>query len=282
MSGKQYVILVGCLVAVAVLLNLPIPAALQVKAAMRDNLTPFSSVVTYVERHARGVWWYLSAAWQAPESEQSLRAENAELQREIWRLRELGEENRQLREMAAFRQQRPERLLIAEVVSRGDTVGWWHSVRLNRGTAEGVRLDLPVLTARGLVGRTAAVSQHTCDVLLMTDPAVQISCRVGQDNAFGILRGLGVSMSGDPRLAMLFAAPPAEIEYLSAEKAVREGDSVVTSGLGGVYPGGILVGRVESVRLDSSQLFMKATVTPAADLASLHYVFIMLKDEPPS
>lgn len=277
MSGKLYVVVFGCLLTVAVLWNLPAPAVERIKAGARDNLTPFQSIFTTVDRQARSAWWYVAGVWGAAGTRQALLVEIASLKQALWRLRDIDTENRQLRELVGFKARRPEQLLIAEVVARGDTTGWWQSLTLNRGTLDGVRTDMPVLSAAGLVGRTAAVSRNTCEVLLLSDPALQVSCRVGEDSAFGILRGRGVSLGGDPRLTMLYTAPAGDIRYLSTDKTVREGDPVVTSGLGGVYPSGIPVGRVTAVRLDSSQLFMTATVEPVADLAGVHYAFIMLK-----
>ncbi|MCE9615846.1 MAG: rod shape-determining protein MreC [Lentisphaerae bacterium] len=276
MSGKQYVVVISLLLVILVLLNLPSPEALRVKAATRDNLTPFESLVTFLSRQVRGLGWYLSGVWHAPESEQALRTENAELRRELWSLRGMQEENAALREMAGVKQQRKERLLLAEVVARGDATGWWQTIRVNRGARDGVRPGLPVLTSRGLVGRTTEVAGHSCEVLLITDPTSQVSCRVGQAGTFGVLRGEGVSVGGDPRLAMLQNTPQTKLEYLPADQAAAKDDEVFTSGLGGIYPGGIPIGRISVVRLDPSQLYMEASVQPAAELSSLHYVFIML------
>lgn len=277
MSGKLYVVVFGCLLMVAVLLNLPAPVVERVKASARDNLTPFLGVFTTVERHVRAFGWSVAGLWEAPGTHETLLSEVASLKQELWRLQGLETENRQLRQLVGFKQGHAERLLIAEVVARGDATGWWQSLTLNRGSEDGVRVDMPVLTAVGLVGRTSSVSRYTCEVLLLSDPALQVSCRVGAEAAFGVLRGHGVSTGGDARMTMLYAAPSGDIRYLPTDKTVREGDPVVTSGLGGIYPSGIPVGRVATVRLDSSQLFMTATVTPAADLSGLHYVFIMFK-----
>ena len=276
MSGKPYVVVIGLLLAVVILLNLPPAEALRAKAGVRDNLTPFQGVVTRLLRQVRGVGWYLADAWQAPDTERRLRTENAELKRELWRMRTLQDENATLRELAEFRQGRRERLLVGEVIARGDASGWWHTVRLNRGRSDGLRPDLAVLTGRGLVGRTTVVSQFTCEVLLITDPTSQVACRAGRAGAFGVLGGGGVTFSGDPQLAMLYTAPSMEVEFLPVGASVAKGDDVVTSGLGGVFPEGIPVGKIESVRLDASQLYMNASVVPAADLRALRYVFVML------
>ena len=276
MSGKPYVVVIGLLLAVVILLNLPPAEALRAKAGLRDNLTPFQSVTTLLLRQLRSVGWYIADAWQAPDTERRLRTENAELKREIWRLQTLEGENATLRELADFKRQRHERLLVGEVVARGDASGWWQTVRLNRGRSDGLRPDLAVMTGRGLVGRTTEVSQHTCEVLLITDPTSQVACRAGRGGAFGILGGGGVTFSGDPRLAMLYTASAMEVEYLPVGAAVAKGDAVMTSGLGGIFPEGIPVGTIESVRLDASQLYMNASVTPVADLRALHYVFIVL------
>ncbi|MDA0576513.1 MAG: rod shape-determining protein MreC [Verrucomicrobia bacterium] len=275
MSGKQYVVVISVLLMILVLFNLPAPEALRAKSVVHENLSPFQSVLVYLSRQARGLGWYLSNAWNAPQSEQALRAENAELQREVWRMHGMRAENEQLRELAGMKQQRKERLLLGEVIARGDVMGWWQTVRINRGARDGVRPDMAVFTSRGLVGRTTTVAESSCEVLLITDPTSQVSCRVGMGGATGILRGEGVTFTGDPRLAMLQNVPGAKMEYLPAERAAPEGEEVFTSGLGGTFPEGLPVGRIRAVRMDPSQLYMVASIEPAANLRGLQYVFII-------
>jgi rod shape-determining protein MreC len=79
------------------------------------------------------------------------------------------------------------------------------------------------------------------------------------------------------KLEMLYAARPCVMEFIPREHEVSEGDEVVTSGLGGVYPEGLSVGSVAKTEMDSSGLCRRADVTPASDISSLRYVFVVME-----
>ncbi|MBN1557553.1 MAG: rod shape-determining protein MreC [Lentisphaerae bacterium] len=273
--GRTYLIL-AVLVAVVVLLNLPAPVARRVEAGAADNLLPFQNVLTVLGRRARAALRAVSGGAGGREREAALRLEVASLRAALRALDGLEHENAALRRLLDFRKRSELRLAACEVMSRGGTDGWWEVVRLDRGTADGLKEGLAVMTADGLVGRTRAVSRHTADVLLITDPSSQVACRVVRVDAVGILRGGGVSAGGDPRLDMLAGARPLGMDYIRKDVQLAPGDRVVTSGLGGVFPAGLPVGRVERVALDASRLFQRAEITPAADLARLRYVFVVL------
>ena len=258
-----------------VLLNLPLPASMRVKSAASDNFATFQNGMS-LAIHRLGEWGSLLADLKAKEDERTeLLAKVAVLEDQVRHLEDQSRQNDTLREQLGFAKASDRKLVLCRVVFRGDTSGWWQTVRLNRGAKDGIRSDMAVITPDGLVGKTTSVSPRSCEVLLMTDPNCKVSCRVARTGAFGIVRGAGVSLGGKEYAEMLCAARPFRMEYVSKEEDVQGGDEIVTTGLGGVFPEGLRVGRVVRSRVDTSGLYQHADIMPAADMASLRHVFVV-------
>lgn len=178
-------------------------------------------------------------------------------------------ENVRLREQLHFAQRSSRRLIPCEVIGR-EVTGWWRTVRVAGGRRNGIHADKAVITTDGLVGKTYEVSSLTSDILLISDPTCRVSAQISRTGAHGILEGTGSPFAGQAVCRLTF---------VNKDVMVREGDEVVTSGLGGVYPKGLLIGYVERVHQDSSGLYQMADVVPKADLGRLHYVFVVTEDE---
>ena len=138
---------------------------------------------------------------------------------------------------------------------------------------------MAAVTKEGLVGKVASASARTCEVLLLTDPSCRVSCRIPRTGGFGILAGTGVPLRGEATLEMLCAAGPCRLDFVSREQRLLEGYEVVTSGHGGVFPEGLLVGHVARTGVDPSGLYQQADVQPAAPLHALRHVFVVTGSE---
>ncbi len=249
-----------------VLLNLPLTWSRSVKAGIREALAPLHSLVSRTA-------FRVAEAADALRGLGGLAVENRALQEEILRLRaELRasqwavRENEELRALVGFRTRTAYRVVAAEVIAR-DSTGWWQSLRLDRGRLDGLTPDLPVMTPDGLAGRTVEVSDHTADVLLISDPSCRVSVRLPRTDSFGVLRGSGVRWDG--RVLC-------RVDFLNPGHPIRPGDEVVTSGLGGVFPPGLLIGHVESVQSDATGIHRRAIVLPSANLGAMRQAFVML------
>jgi rod shape-determining protein MreC len=120
------------------------------------------------------------------------------------------------------------------------------------------------------------VSGQTCDVLLVSDRNFKASVRFEQEGSFGVLHGGGVSLRGAHKLGVFCAPLPFQVDYVRKDLAIRPGETVTTSGLGGTFPAGLVVGRVTGVAADETGLYQIAEVTPAADLARLREVLVVV------
>lgn len=197
-----------------------------------------------------------------------LRVEIEELRNEIQQREPLEEENQELRALLKLKSTSKYRLLAAQLLAR-DVNGWWRMARLDKGQEDGIKADLPVISPEGLVGQIVNVSRTTSDILFLTSPEVKIAARLARSEIFGIVRGQGVSWKGNAACRM---------DYIMTDAEINPADEVISSGLGGVYPAGLVIGYVESVQIDPSGLFQYAEVIPAADFKSLDVVFIVLPE----
>lgn len=276
MSDNRYFRVI-LLLAVVIVLNLPLPAALRIESAARDGFAPFQNVMWLALHKGREAGRSIIGVRSAVRERRRLEVEVARLQEELRRLSALEQQNERLREQLGFKARARHKLVLARVIGRGDASGWWQTLRLNRGSADGITPDMAAITSEGLVGRVRDVSRHACDVLLLTDPNCRVACKFARTEAFGIARGSGVAVNGDVQLEMLSAARPFRVEYIAKAHHILKGDKVVTSGLGGIFPEGLLIGRVTRAGLDESGLYRRAIVEPAADIGSLQYVFIVIE-----
>jgi len=198
-----------------------------------------------------------------------LRLEIEELRNKIQQSKPLEEENQELRALLKLKSTSKYRLLAAQLLAR-DVNGWWQMARLDKGEEDGVRADLPVISPEGLVGQIVSVSRTTSDILFLTNPRIKIAARLARSETFGIISGQGVSWKGDAACRM---------DYIIKGTEINPADEVISSGLGGVFPAGLVIGYVESVQTDPSGLFQYAEVIPAADFRSLDTVFIVLPEK---
>ncbi len=269
MLRETQVTVIGLGAALLLVFNLPESTTRGTKSAVRELLLPYHSALASL-----GGWRAIRSSPATP-AEQDL-THVVELQR----LAAVEKENDELRRLLDFSSRLPFQAIACEVVARDGESGWWRTVRLNRGSKAGIATNDVALTATGLMGVVREVTPHTADVLLVSDPGCRIAVRCTRTGDFGLMEGGGAS-SHDGVMEMLLPAEPGKMTFLSRESDVREGDEVMTSGLGGVFPEGLLVGYVLQVQPARSGLYLNARITLAADLARLRQVLVIIPTRPP-
>lgn len=199
----------------------------------------------------------------ASQEAERLRGEVAELKRELLAVEEVALENRRLKALLDFKESTDLTLLPARVVGRSASV-WFRTLVLDKGASAGVVPDSAVLTPAGVVGRVYEVTPGASRVLLMTDANSAVDALVQRTRAQVMVEG---------RLG-----PTCRLLYLSRADEAQPGDRVVTSGLGGVFPKGLLLGEVATVETKPGHVFQRAELAPGADFSRLEEVFVVLPE----
>ena len=194
-----------------------------------------------------------------------------ELSQELDRLREENarlvgvlQENARLRALVGFEAQHEEfELAPARVIGR-DLSPYFRVMRVQISSKAELRPRMPVVSAQGLVGQVHRVYEGYADVVLLSDPRSRVDAIVQRNRAMGIVEGLG--HEADYR---------ARVSYLAEKDTVREGDMMVTSGMGGIFPRELIVGEVVEVRSGEKGLFQEVVIEPAVDFSRVEELFVI-------
>nr|MBC7244365.1 rod shape-determining protein MreC [Chloroflexota bacterium] len=177
------------------------------------------------------------------------------------RLREAEIERTILREQLQFKLANPTyELLAAEVIGR-DPSNLLHYIIIDRGANDGIAVGMPVVTARGLVGRVTLVYPHSARVMLLTDPASSVNALIQSSRATGVVQGQGTR-----GLVM---------RYIEQSEQVQVGDIVLTSGLGGNFPKRLVIGQVTAVKRNDVEMFQEVQVQSAVQFDRLEIVLVI-------
>jgi rod shape-determining protein MreC len=245
--------------------------------ALGGYLAPLSRIIINPVVSAQG---WLAKRYQAvqslvtqPEDVTSLRQKNAELEAENSRLQvQIVELQQQVTEaqllstLVDYERKHVENQYSAASVIARDVSPFMHYVIIDRGSDDGLRRGMPVVTNQGLVGNIASVSAAASRVQLINDPASSINVILQQSDVEAVLNG---QLTGE-----------LELNMINQNATVQAGDLVMTSGLGGNYPANIVIGQVVTVRNEASSLFQTASVQPAVDFSQLDIVLIITNFQP--
>lgn len=250
----------------------PVAGAQNAAAAV---LRPFQVAADRVSEPFRDAYGWSASLLHARSDAARLEKENELLRQQVAERQLALRENVRLRQLLAYRNgpRFPEgyKGLAAAVISR-PAGAYAQAIVIAAGRKDGVRVDDPVVTQDGLVGRVSRASSRTARVTLLTDDSSAASALDIDTQAFGIVR------SGDGPRA------PLRLDRVPKEARVRFGDTVVTSGwsspnLSSLYPRGIRIGRVTSVGLTDTDLYTQVQVTPFADLNALEAVLVLIPSD---
>ena len=195
-----------------------------------------------------------------------LEAEISNLQTEIIALRQQVVEVEMLTTLLDFARARPQNEYQAAAVIGRDPRPFLQYVIINRGSDDGIKRGMPVVSAEGLIGRVAAVTAGAARVQLITDPSSKVNVLILPAEVDAVVQG---SITSD-----IF------LDLIPQDAPINPGDLVLTSGLGGNYPPDILVGQISSVRKEATALFQQASLQPVVDFNRLQIVLIIVNFTP--
>jgi rod shape-determining protein MreC len=197
-----------------------------------------------------------------------LRTENVALRQQLTALANAGRENIELHELLNLKQHVPAKTIGAHVIGR-DSSNWWRSLQIDRGSNDGLHENMAVISAKGLVGKIVSVTKGDARVLLLSDPNCKVSALLQDTRSTGIASGVGEAIVRSPRCIMT---------YVPRDARPRQNEAIITSGLGGVFPKGILIGNVISVQLNpQTGMYLDVEVKPAVDFQRIEEVMVILQ-----
>jgi rod shape-determining protein MreC len=235
----------------------------KVQAGVYKVIAPFLSSGSGIKKQLTSVTGGLQTLEELERDNASLKVENRSLKATNQALRDVEHEVNRLRQALNYRERSLFRLVPAEILAR-DSSTWWRTITINRGKNDKIEPDQPVVTDEGLVGKTATVGDNVTIVLLISDENCKVACSVEGTREQGIAAGERVVGGVTPML---------ELNFLSKQANINAGAKIYTSGVGGVFPSGLLVGVVQSFK--ARELDGQARVTPAVDLSHLEDVFVV-------
>src|SRR2546423_6685979 len=236
----------------------------KLQAGFYKVISPFLSSGSGIKKQLTSVTGGLQTLEELERDNASLKTENRSLKATNQALRDVEHEVNRLRRALNYRDRALFRLVPAEVITR-DASTWWRTISINRGRNDGIEQDQAVVTDEGVVGKTATVGDNITIVLLVSDENCKVACSIEGSREQGIVSGERVTGSITPML---------DLNFLSKQANLNPGAKVYTSGVGGVFPSGLLVGTIQSFRI--RELDSQARVTPAVDLAHLEDVFVVI------
>jgi len=230
-----------------------------------EIVAPFQNFMTKTVRGVEGVWKKYFGLVSVYDENRALRKEIQSLRVENSRYREMLATHERLREFLRLKEQTNWSMTAAQVIGR-DPTGLFRSVIIDKGHRSGVRMNMAVLSAEGVVGRVVSVSPNYSRVLLIIDQNSSVDCLNQTTRDQGILKG------GSSEVCRL--------DYVLKTSRMAPGDIIITSGMGGVFPKGLPVGRVTGVSDRPGALFKNVQVQPQVDFNRLEEVLVVLKEDP--
>jgi rod shape-determining protein MreC len=232
----------------------------KLRYAVQTVATPFERAGEFVTRPARRLSVWISDLGVSRSQLDELREQNAELRERLASLEEAALENQRLSELLGFVEATQYKTLGARVIGR--PTEYSQVLTLDRGSADGITVGMPVLGTAGVVGQTIEVTKNSCKVRLITDAQSGVAALIQTTRAEGVVRG---SVVGNLSL-----------EFVGRDEVVQVGDLVLTSGIGGVYPKGLLIGEVTNVGAMPADLYQDIELSTAVDPTSIEEVVVLL------
>jgi rod shape-determining protein MreC len=227
------------------------------------------SPVTTVTSSISNYFSSIASLRSAQDKNTELSKQVEELKLQIESAKGLSEENERLKALLDFKEQSRFKVLPARIIGRDPSI-WFDSSIINRGSLDGVKLNMPVVANGGLVGRVTAVSPLTAQVDLITRDKSGLGAvigEIGESNALGVV-------TGSSKRDVL------EMKYVSGTTEVQVGQSVFTTGQDGIYPPGLKVGDIVQIVSGSATTPHQIFIQPAAKLGSMQEVGVLLYEPP--
>ncbi|MDB6024452.1 MAG: rod shape-determining protein MreC [Verrucomicrobiales bacterium] len=270
----HYIALVAVILLVLILFRLPAETVSRFKLAVGGFFLPLFGLAGSTQQLVAKTGNAIVPRGDLVRQNEVLRRENQQLKILAQQSQEASRENAQLRQLIGWQKTVPWKLKLAHVIAH-DPANWWRTVQIDAGTRDGVQVNFPVLTVEGLVGRVSSVSSTRSQVILLGDAQLRVGAVISDTGTSAHGRETGVVTAN--------ASAPLEnnmvtLSYLSGTSSVKPGQTVTTSGEGGVFPRGIPIGKIFDLRKVDYGLSTEARVALFASMNSIEEVWVMFPE----
>ena len=259
------IIAIVILIVIVMISNIKVNNLSYVEGVFNFFVMPVQNGLTYLKNWISGNNTFFTDIRNLEDENKSLKEKNSELEQSLRELEIVKAENETLKEYVNLKDKYTEYTTVPANVINKDISNYNDTIIINVGTNDGIEVDMPVISDAGLVGHIISVTSNTAKVEIIIDTASSISCTLSSSRDNIIARG---TLDGDSIL---------KATYIPTEATIMQGDTVETSGLGGIYPKGILIGTVDNVVNTKNITDRYATINTAVDFAKIETVLVITK-----
>lgn len=236
-----------------------------IEQAVVEITAPFQRLFSGTVNGIQNIWLKYFNLINTREENTRLKEQITTLKMENYRYQELLATYQRLQGLLHFTETTYENILAARIIGR-DPSGFFQSVIIDKGTDSGLSVNMPVVNGDGVVGRIVSVSYNYSKVLLLIDQNSAVDCLIQRSRDNGIVKGL--------------SSDECEMNYVLETSDISVDDVIITSGIGGIFPKGVPVGRVTKIKDPSDELFMEVRVKPFVDFSKLEEILVILMEDP--
>ena len=229
-----------------------------------EIIAPFQKIFVRTISTAREIWKNYFFLVETCQENLRLHKKINLLEIENSRYQELLLTSQRLQQLLKFQENTEETFLPARVIGWNTNV-LFKSIIIGRGENDGLKINLPVVNSKGVVGKTVSISPNYTQVLLITDQNSAVDGLVQRSRCRGILKGRGLN--------------ECSFDYVIKACDIKTGDTIVTSGLGRAFPKGLYLGTVKQIDDSPDKLFKDVTVVSAVDFSKLEEVLVIVRSD---
>ncbi len=225
-------------------------------------LAPFQNAFSQSSRFLRDIWRHYFAMVAASQENDRLKKQlaRADEMKNVWVEARMA--NERLRRLTDLEKTFTNAVVFAEVIAKDPTT-WFKTVIINKGRRDGVEKGMPALVPEGIVGQVVEASGHYAKILLIVDRNSAVDALVQRTRVRGILSGA--------------SAEQVDLDYVLLKEDVQVDDTIVTSGLDGVFPKGLRIGSIQSLEARPNEMFHTIKVAPFVDFDKLEELLVVIK-----
>ncbi len=263
-----------CIIGVLLLAMMAVSSVDRGKVTVFEDIvgiivTPIQNIVTTISNKSGDFAAIFSEHDKLVEENKQLRDKVSELEKGTREAEQARIENEALKGMLDIKQSNPDFKFCPALVVATDHSGYSYTVTLNAGAADGIKRRDIVMTSEGVAGYVAEVGTTWCKVTTILDSSCEMGVMITRTQDIGVLEG-DFSLASDGLC---------KVSYLPNDVQLSSGDSVITSGIGGIFPAGLVVGNVQELKPEKHGISQYAVTAPAVDIENLENVFVITSFE---